>query len=193
MKLSVLFWSRFAAVGLLAAFVTGCGDIKVGDRITLNLDPATQQAKAELEMSDNLEVSLSGSFPIDGGKGEVYFVPATKETPARIGIAINIDQLIDIPEFDQISELPSGNNLPVAMTPPLYKIRVLKNKDFQVDFAGALSPELQVSALVGIAKFSSKQFTKNCHRRSLYLWAECLGQSAWRDFPRRKFWCCDQG
>jgi hypothetical protein len=142
-----------------ALFLTGCGDLKIGDKVQLRLDPATQTANLEVEMSDGLQVSLNGDFPIADGKGRLYFVDATKTTNAKIGVEVNLAVLAGstvIHDIGTISTLPNGAALPVAMTPPLMTIPVVHNANYNLDAAFTLTPDVQIAALIGIKQFSAK-------------------------------------
>ncbi|MBN8555545.1 MAG: hypothetical protein J0L93_08885 [Deltaproteobacteria bacterium] len=146
------------AVFMPAVLLTGCGSLQLGDNVQLKLNPETQTANLEVEMSDGLQVSMTGDYPIANGKGRLYFVDATKTTNARIGVEVNLAAVAGstMTDMGAITTLPNGSPLPVAMTPPLLTIPVLKNANFSLDAAFALSPDLQIASLIGIQQFSAK-------------------------------------
>ncbi len=141
----------------VAVLMTGCGDSSLGQKASFKLDPITQSAKFEVEMTNGLEVSMAGNYLIQNNWGHVYFVSATKSNNARIGIAVDllavIGHQIDLPI---ISSLPNGAPLPVAVTPPLFSIPVHKDNNFNLKALLSLAPDLQMGVLAGIKAFSTK-------------------------------------
>lgn len=140
------------------ALLVGCGSFQLGQNVSLSLDTETQTAKLEIVMGDGLEVNMNGSFPIEGGKGSIYFVPATKTTPAKIGFEANLAVIAgsQLAGIGTIATMPNGAPLPVAMTPPLLEVQVIKNANFNVAADFAITPELQLGATIGIAKMSTQ-------------------------------------
>lgn len=147
-----------SALVVAPAMLVGCGSFQLGKDVSLTLDTDKQIAKVEIAMGDGLEVSLNGDFPVAGGKGRIYFVPATKTSTARIGFEANLLALAGstMTDVGSISTLPSGANLPVAMTPPLLSVQVIKNQNFDVSAVFAVTPELQLGTVVGISQMNSK-------------------------------------
>jgi hypothetical protein len=153
---SILLAPALLATALLS---TGCGDMKLSDRVLMLLDPENQKAAFTIEMSDGLQVNIpNGAYPIGNGVGQLIFVPATKEANARIGIEVNLaavagDALADV---GVVESLPNGNAFPVAITPPLFSIPAVKSNSFKVNALTSISPEFQLGATVGISQMSSK-------------------------------------
>lgn len=142
-----------------AILMSACGDTQLGQRLSLKLDAEKQTANLEVEMSQGLELALSGSFGFPKEYGSLYFVPASKTTNAKIGVAVNVAKIVaDQAHIDigNVSTLPNGAPLPVAMTAPLLSLPVYKNNDFDVKGLLALSPDLQIGTLVGLKVFNSK-------------------------------------
>jgi hypothetical protein len=147
-----------AALATVPALLVGCGSFQLGDNVTLKLDAEHQTANLEVQMSDGLEVSLNGEFPLANGQGRIYFAPATQTETAKIGIEANLAVIAggSVINMETISTLPSGAMLPVAMTPPLLVARVLKNANYDISAAFTLVPELQLGAVVGITQMNAQ-------------------------------------
>lgn len=142
-----------------ALLVTGCGSLTLGDKFQVQVDPATQTARLTVEMSDGLQINmLNGEFPIANGQGKLIFVPATREENARIGVEVNLVALAggQFTNIGAVSTLPNGAPLPVAITPPLLSIPVIKNNNFDVDALLSITPEVQIGAAVGISQINSR-------------------------------------
>jgi len=137
---------------------TGCGSLSLGDQVQIQVDPQTQNARLTVEMSDGLQVNLlNGEYPLPEGKGKLIFVPATKTANARIGVEVNLAALAGGNlGIGAITTLPNGAPLPVAMTPPLLSVPVIKNGNFDVDALFSVTPEVQIGAAVGIKQLSNK-------------------------------------
>lgn len=141
--------------------MTGCGSTSItniGQNIQVSLDPLTQQAKLEVEMTSGLQVSMAaGNYLIQGNWGDVYFVDATKTTNSKIGIALNIATIVgEQLNFSVINALPNAAPLPIALTGPLFQIPVTHTSSMDVSAVLSLTPELQLGAMVGISQFSSQ-------------------------------------
>lgn len=153
--------THFKAVSLSltgALVLVGCGGDQLGDRVKLKLD--AEKASAEFELSDGLELSLAGEFPILEGKGAVVLTPATREANAKVSLEIDLATILDeeLGGLDVVTELPNGAPMPVAILPPLIKVPVVKQGSIAVDAAFSLMPELQVGALIHIDQFKTKYF-----------------------------------
>lgn len=143
-----------------AIILQGCGNDQLGKDIKLGFDATTGQATLDLSMGDGLEVALNGEFPIANGLGSLTFVPATRTDNAKIRIAFDATRAMNeqLGGYGVSTTLPNGAPMPVAMTPPLITIPVLKKGEITVDALLAIVPELQVGANVHIAQFKSKYF-----------------------------------
>ena len=149
-------WFKFLALTVVPAVVmTGCGDMALGKRVQLKLDPEQQTANIEVEMGDGLEVSLAGDFPIANGVGALYFAQATREANAKIGVKVNVARLVS-DKIDVISTLPSGAPLPAAVRGPLFMMPIQQDQNFDLNAVFSLTPELQVGAVVGMKVFSTR-------------------------------------
>ncbi len=137
-----------------AALLTGCGSASIGKSVQVKLDPEQKTANLELEMSDGMEVSLAGNFPLANGLGELYFTQATRDSNAKIGLRVQVSKLVE-DKVNVVSTLPSGAPFPAAILPPLFKAKVMKNDNFDLNAVFSLSPELQIGALVGMKVLSS--------------------------------------
>lgn len=146
------------ALPMVALSFVGCGDAtNLGQNVQLILDPASQSAKLEVEMTNGLQVSAAGSYLIQNNWGHLYFVDATKTTNAKIGIEVSLAEILKHQlNFALLNSLPNGAPLPVAVTPPVLGIPVVKNSNFDFKAVLSLTPELQLGALVGISAFSTK-------------------------------------
>jgi hypothetical protein len=137
--------------------MTGCGSLNLGQAVQVSLDPATQSAKLEVELSDGFQVNMAGQYLIEENWGRIYFVQPTKTTNAKIGVEVSVASIAGSSlNFSTISALPNGAPLPVAVSGPLFAIPVLHDANFDLKAAVSITPELQVGALVGIQAFSTK-------------------------------------
>ncbi len=146
------------AVLASALIFTGCGSLTLGDKVQVQVDPVTQNARLTVEMSDGLQVNLlNGEYPLPDGKGKLIFVPATKTSNARIGVEVSLASLAGgNMGIGSITTLPNGAPMPVAMTPPLLSVPVIKNGNYDVDALFSVTPEVQIGAAIGIKQLSNK-------------------------------------
>lgn len=146
------------AVLASALIFTGCGSLTLGDKVQVQVDPVTQNARLTVEMSDGLQVNLlNGEYPLPEGKGKLIFVPATKTSNARIGVEVSLASLAGgNMGLGSITTLPNGAPMPVAMTPPLLSVPVIKNGNYDVDALFSVTPEVQIGAAIGIKQLSNK-------------------------------------
>jgi hypothetical protein len=146
------------AVLASALIFTGCGSLTLGDKVQVQVDPVTQNARLTVEMSDGLQVNLlNGEYPLPDGKGKLIFVPATKTANARIGVEVSLASLAGgNMGIGSITTLPNGAPMPVAMTPPLLSVPVIKNGNYDVDALFSVTPEVQIGAAIGIKQLSNK-------------------------------------
>lgn len=144
-------------LGLLTLILVGCGGLSLGDRVELKINPADQSAQVSVEMSDGLEVGMSGEFPIAGGRGYLTLIPATKTENARIAIKVYMATLVG-GQLDTgvVMTLPNGAPLPVSLTPPLLQVNVLNSNSFDLAALFSVTPELQVAGVIGIGQFSNQ-------------------------------------
>jgi hypothetical protein len=146
------------AVLASALIFTGCGSLTLGDKVQVQVDTETQNARLTIEMSDGLQVNLlNGEYPLPDGKGKLIFVPATKTENARIGVEVSLAALAGGNlGLGAITTLPNGAPMPVAMTPPLLSVPVIKNGNYDVDALFSVTPEVQIGAAIGIKQLSNK-------------------------------------
>ncbi len=144
---------------LTATLLQGCGGASFGDRFNISLDPNEGVARVEVTMSDGLEVSLAGEFPVDQ-YGSISFIPGTRTERAKIVFEYSLEHLIagQLGGFGAVTQLPNGAPLPTPMMGPLVKIPVLPNGSIKVDAVLGLVPELQLGAIISIAQFRTQYF-----------------------------------
>jgi hypothetical protein len=148
---------NIALVGGLAWMLTGCGDTSVGDRVGMSINPDDQTASFDIELSDGLEIAVSGEFPIADGAGSLSFVPATREQNAKIRVKVYLAALVgdELDNISAVDSLPNGSPLPVAVLAPLLSIPVIEEGSVTADALFSVTPELQLGAMVGIEAFNS--------------------------------------
>ena len=151
---------KISGVVLAASLLSACGGTSLSDQIRIVLDPDTQVASLQVDMSDGLEVALEGEFEIAEGYGSLSLVRATKESNAKINVSFDLAKLAkdQLGGYGAVSSLPNNAPLPVALTPPLVKIPVVDKGQIQLDALASIVPELQVGAFVHIAQFKTQYF-----------------------------------